>query len=61
MPLMQVGVLLDPLTYVAEGLRAAIVPGMPHMPLAAAVAALCLLTAAFWALGYRTFRRRAFG
>jgi ABC-2 type transport system permease protein len=61
MPLMQVGVLLDPLTYVAEGLRAAIVPGMPHMPLAAAVAALCLLTGAFWALGYRTFRRRAFG
>jgi ABC-2 type transport system permease protein len=61
LPVMQVAVLVNPLTYVSEGMRGAIVPDLPHMPFAAAIGALVALTALFWTLGYRTFRRRAFG
>ena len=60
MPVLQVAVLANPLTYVSEGMRAAVGPAMPHMPLAAALGALVALLAAFWTLGLRSFRRRAF-
>jgi ABC-2 type transport system permease protein len=60
LPAMQVAVLANPLTYVSEGMRAAIVPAMPHLPLGAAVGALAVLAAAFWTLGLRSFRRRAY-
>lgn len=59
-PAMQVAVLANPLTYVSEGMRAAVVPTMPHMPLAAALGALAALAVTFWTLGLRAFRRRAF-
>ena len=52
--------LVNPLVYVSEGLRAALTPRLPHMPVAAVLAALVLLTGLFWVLGLRTFRRRAF-
>ena len=50
--------LLNPLVYMSEGLRAALTPQFPHMNLAAIYGALitytCLLT---WA-GINGFRRR---
>jgi ABC-2 type transport system permease protein len=58
-PAMQYAVLVNPLVYVAEGLRAALTPTLPHMPLVAVVAALVALTALFLGLGLRSFTRRA--
>jgi len=57
-PWLKVAVLLNPLVYMSEGLRAALTPQFPHMNLAAIYGALitytCLLT---WA-GINGFRRR---
>lgn len=57
-PWLQVAVLANPLVYVSELLRAALTPGVPHLPpvvgLAATTAALVLLLAA----GMRLFHRR---
>ncbi len=58
-PAMQYAVLVNPLVYVAEGLRAALTPTLPHMSLVAVVAALVALTALFLGLGLRSFTRRA--
>jgi ABC-2 type transport system permease protein len=58
-PVMQWVVLINPLVYVAEGMRAALTPGVPHMPAALLLLALLLLTAIFMALGLRSFDRRA--
>ena len=60
-PLLQIAVLVNPLTYVAEGLRAVLTPDRPHMPLTAVLAALVVVTALFWRLGLRTFMKRAVG
>lgn len=60
-PLVKWAVLVNPLVYVSEGMRAALTPGVPHMPLWAVLVALALLTAAFWRLGARAFDRRAIG
>lgn len=60
-PVMKYAVLLNPLTYIAEGLRAVLVPAQPHMPLAVVLAALALMTVLFWRLGLRSFMRRAIG
>ena len=54
-------VLLDPLTYVSEGLRGALTPGTPHMGFGAVIGALSLLCAACVLLGIRAFERRAIG
>jgi ABC-2 type transport system permease protein len=58
---LQVGVLLNPIVYMSEGLRAALTPSLPHMHPAMIVimllVALCLLT---W-LGIRGFLRRVIG
>ena len=54
-------VLVNPLVYVSEGLRGALTPGIPHMPLAAVAAALVVITVAFWRLGMRAFYKRAIG
>ena len=61
LPVMKYLVLLNPLVYVSEGMRAAITPELPHMPLPAVIAALLFITGAFWTLGMRTFRKRALG
>jgi ABC-2 type transport system permease protein len=54
-------VLINPIVYMSEGLRAALTPSLPHMPpaliLGMLVVALCLLT---W-LGIRGFLRRVIG
>jgi ABC-2 type transport system permease protein len=58
---LQVFVLVNPIVYMSEGLRAALTPSLPHMPpaliLTMLVVALCLLT---W-LGIRGFLRRVIG
>src|SRR6185503_5670927 len=60
-PVMKYAVLVNPLVYVAEGLRGVLVPGMPHMPLAMVFGALGIVTVLFWVLGLRAFMKRALG
>ncbi len=60
-PAMKYAVLVNPLTYIAEGLRAVLIPGQPHMPLGIVLAALALITGLFWRLGLRSFMKRALG
>lgn len=58
---LQIGVLVNPIVYMSEGLRAALTPSLPHMNpwliLGMLAASLCLLT---W-LGIRGFLRRVIG
>jgi ABC-2 type transport system permease protein len=58
---LQIGVLINPIVYMSEGLRAALTPMLPHMNpiliLTMLTASLCLLT---W-LGIRGFLRRVIG
>jgi ABC-2 type transport system permease protein len=60
-PAMKYAVLINPLTFVAEGLRAVLIPDKPHMPVAMVLVALVLVTALFWRLGLRAFMKRAVG
>lgn len=60
-PVMQYAVLVNPLVYVAEGMRGALTPGVPHMDPLVVSAALLALLAVFWTLGLRGFKRRAIG
>lgn len=55
----QVVTLVNPLTYISEGSRAAMEPGVPHIysPISVGVAALAV--AGFLTVGIRGFRRRA--
>jgi ABC-2 type transport system permease protein len=58
---LQVGVLINPIVYMSEGLRAALTPSLPHMNpiliLSMLCASLCLLT---W-MGIKGFLRRVIG
>jgi ABC-2 type transport system permease protein len=58
---LQVGVLINPIVYMSEGLRAALTPTLPHMKpiyiLSMLFASLCLLT---W-VGVKGFLRRVIG
>jgi ABC-2 type transport system permease protein len=58
-PILQRVVLLNPVVYASEGLRGALVPKYPHLPVSAALAALVLFNALFILLGLRQFRRKA--
>lgn len=60
-PVLKYLVLVNPMVYVAEGMRAALTPGVPHMPLPIVVAALVVASAVFWKLGIRSFYKRAIG
>jgi ABC-2 type transport system permease protein len=60
-PAMKYAVLVNPLVYVAEGMRGVLTPGMPHMDLRAVSAALIAIIAIFWTLGMRSFSKRAMG
>lgn len=55
----QVVTAFNPLTYVSEGLRAALVPNVRHMPPLLCVAVLCVAVTVFGWIGMRGFRRRA--
>jgi ABC-2 type transport system permease protein len=58
---LQIGVLINPIVYMSEGLRAAVTPTLPHMSpyvsLSMLLASFCLLT---WT-GVRGFLRRVIG
>ena len=58
-PVIQVLVLVNPLVYVSEGMRAALTPALPHMSLPLVAAALVAISALFMLLGLRTFEKRA--
>ena len=60
-PVVKYLVLVNPLVYVSEGMRASLTPGTPHMPLPVVLAMLVVLTVGFGAVGLRTFYRRAIG
>jgi len=60
-PVVKYLVLINPLVYVSEGMRASLTPGVPHMTLAVVLAMLGVLTLVFGALGLRAFDRRAIG
>ena len=60
-PVMKYAVLINPLVYVAEGMRGALTPAAPHMSLGVVILALILITGLFWTLGMRSFIRRAVG
>jgi ABC-2 type transport system permease protein len=55
---LQIAVLINPMTYMSEGLRAALTPTTGHMPLWAILLVLAGGTALFGYLGARTFTRR---
>jgi ABC-2 type transport system permease protein len=60
-PVMKYVVLVNPMVYVAEGMRGALTPAVPHMPLYIVAIALIIVAAAFWTLGMRSFYKRAVG
>src|ERR1700693_89885 len=58
-PILQKVVLINPVVYSSEGLRSALVPQFPHLPVAAILAALILFDLALLTAGLRQFRRKA--
>ncbi len=59
LPWFQVVTACNPMTYVSEGLRAALVPTVPHMPPWVCLVVLVLSIAALLTIGTRGFYRRA--
>ncbi len=55
---LQIIVLVNPMVYMSEGLRAVLTPSLGHMPLWAVLLALVGGTLVFGYLGVRTFRNR---
>ena len=60
-PVVKYLVLVNPLVYVAEGLRGVMTPDTPHMSLGVVTVALVILAVAGWMLGMRSFYKRAIG
>jgi ABC-2 type transport system permease protein len=60
-PVMKYIVLINPMVYVSEGMRGALTPAVPHMPLPVVGVALVVVTGIFWTLGIRSFYKRAIG
>jgi ABC-2 type transport system permease protein len=58
LPWMKYGVLINPIVYMSEGLRAAVTPSIGHMPWWAILLALTFFTAMLARLGLRGFLRR---
>jgi ABC-2 type transport system permease protein len=58
-PIMKYGVLVNPLVYVAEGMRATLTPSIPHMDITVVCGALVFLLGFFWYFGQRGFMKRA--
>ncbi|HWC16472.1 MAG TPA: ABC transporter permease, partial [Terriglobales bacterium] len=58
-PILQKVVLINPLAYASEGLRASLVPQFPHLPTAAILAALALFDCLLLAVGLRQFEKKA--
>jgi ABC-2 type transport system permease protein len=60
-PIVKYAVLINPLVYVAEGMRGALTPDIPHMAFPIVVGALAVVTTFFWINGRRSFYKRAIG
>jgi ABC-2 type transport system permease protein len=60
-PVIKYLVLVNPLVYLAEGMRGAITPEVPHMSLVASMSALVVTAGVFWFWGRRTFLKKALG
>ena len=60
-PVMKYLVLVNPMVYVSEGMRGALTPAVPHMPLYIVAVALIVVASGFWTLGMRSFYKRAIG
>ena len=58
LPVLQHLVLVNPLVYMSEGLRAALTPQLPHMPIWAFLGALTGATLLLGAIGVRAFTQR---
>src|SRR5580700_9163227 len=55
---LQVGVLLNPIVYMSEGLRAALTPGIPHMPAWLIIFALLVSLTILGGIGIKGFLKR---
>ena len=60
-PVLQVGVLVNPIVYMSEGLRASLTPSLPHMNPLIIVGMLLLFLAVLTLVGIRGFMRRVIG
>jgi len=58
-PILQKVVLVNPLVYASEGLRATLVPQFPHLSLVAVLVGLAVFDVLLLAAGLRQFRRKA--
>jgi ABC-2 type transport system permease protein len=58
-PIMQKIVLINPLVYASEGLRGALVPQYPHLPLVAVLAGLVFFDVLLLTVGLRQFHKKA--
>ena len=58
---LQIGVLLNPIVYMSEGLRGALTTGLPHMNSALVLVMLCVFLVLLTSLGIRGFLRRVIG
>ncbi len=55
---LQIAVLVNPIVYMSEGLRATLTPSVPHMPAALILVALVISLTLLWSLGIKGFLRR---
>jgi ABC-2 type transport system permease protein len=58
-PGLQYAVLINPLVYASEGLRGALAPQIPHIPIPAILGALGLMDALFLFFGLKKFQHKA--
>jgi ABC-2 type transport system permease protein len=58
-PILQKIVLINPLVYASEGLRGALVPQFPHLPVVAVLLALLVFDSLLLVIGLRQFRHKA--
>ena len=58
-PILQKVVLINPLVYASEGLRASLVPGFPHLSITAVLAGLAIFDLLLLLVGLRQFDKKA--
>jgi ABC-2 type transport system permease protein len=58
-PILQKAVLINPLVYASEGMRATLVPQFPHLPVTAVLVALIFFDVLLLVVGLRQFEKKA--
>ena len=58
-PILQKAVLINPLVYASEGLRATLVPQFAHLPITAVLDALVFFDVLLLVVGLRQFEKKA--